>query len=168
MTAPTQTPLPLPSLKSVEYNPRTVSDWIRDVPEKKPRRQWYPDSVWGGGDEIHPAPLVRSDMSSAAGGGGFVILWGRWNIPAIAVSDVVVLSLSWSQPVPHPSHLEGGIDVVPDKVIWTVNWLPWLNYEHIARTSSTCYLVCTRNDLGQTVSSYGWCNGIPHVVTIFR
>ena len=47
MTAPTQTPLPLPSLKSVEYNPRTVSDWIQDVPEKKPRRQWYPDSFGG-------------------------------------------------------------------------------------------------------------------------
>ena len=59
-------------------------------------------------------------------------------------------------------------DVVPDEVIWTVNWLNYLNYEPIARTSSTCYLVCTRNDLGQTVSSYGWCNGIPRVVPLFR
>ena len=50
------------------------------------------------------------------------------------------------------------IDVVPDKVISTVHWLHHLNYEPIACTSSTCYLVCTRNDLGQTVTSYGWCN----------
>ena len=28
------------------------------------------------------------------------------------------------------------IDVVPDKVIWTFNWLHYLNYEPIARTSS--------------------------------
>ena len=40
------------------------------------------------------------------------------------------------------------IDVVPDKVIWTVNCLHYLNYEPIARTSSTCYLVCNRTDLG--------------------
>ena len=60
------------------------------------------------------------------------------------------------------------IDVVPDEVIWTVNWLHYLNYEPIARNSSTCYLVHTRNDLGQTVTSYGWCNGIPRVVPFFR
>ena len=45
------------------------------------------------------------------------------------------------------------IHVVLDKVIWTVIWLYYLNYEPIARTSSTCHLVCTRNVLGQTVSS---------------
>ena len=60
------------------------------------------------------------------------------------------------------------IDVVPDEVIWTVNWLHYLNYEPIARTSSTRHLVCTRNNLGQTVSSYGWYNGIPRVVPLFR
>ena len=60
------------------------------------------------------------------------------------------------------------IDVVPDEVIWTVNWLHYLNYELIASTSSTCYLVRTRNNLVQTVTSYGWCNGIPCVVPFFR
>ena len=60
------------------------------------------------------------------------------------------------------------IDLVPDEVIWTVNWLHYLNYEPIARTSSTSYLVRTRKDLGQTVTSYGWCNGIPRVVPILR
>ena len=59
------------------------------------------------------------------------------------------------------------IDVVPDEVIWTVNWLHYLNYEPIARTSGTCYFVRTRNDLGQTVTSYGWCNSIPRVVPLF-
>ena len=60
------------------------------------------------------------------------------------------------------------IDVVPDEVIWTVNWLHYLNYEPIARTSSTRNLVHTRNVLGQTVSSYGWCSSIPRVVPLFR
>ena len=55
--------------------------------------------------------------------------------------------------------------MVPDEVIWMVNWLHYLNYEPIDSTSSTCYLVFTRNDLGQTITSYGWCNGIPRVVT---
>ena len=64
--------------------------------------------------------------------------------------------------------LDNIIDVVPDKVIWTVNWLHYLNYEPIARTSSTRHLVCTRNVLGQTVSPYGWFNGIPRVVPLFR
>ena len=54
--------------------------------------------------------------------------------------------------------------MVPDEVIWMVNWLHYLNYEPIARTSSTRHLVCTRNDLGHTISSYLWCNGIPHAV----
>ena len=60
------------------------------------------------------------------------------------------------------------IDVVPDVVIWTVNWLYYLNYEPIACTSSTCYLVCTRNDLGETITSYGLCNVIPFFVPFFR
>ena len=60
------------------------------------------------------------------------------------------------------------IGVVPDEVIWTVNWLHYLNYEPIARTSSHRNLVCTRNDLGQAVSSYRWCNGIPRAVPLFR
>ena len=59
------------------------------------------------------------------------------------------------------------IDVVLDEFIWTVNWLHYLKYEPIARTSSIYYLVCTTNDLGQTVTSYGWCNGIPRVVPFF-
>ena len=59
------------------------------------------------------------------------------------------------------------IAVVPEEFIWTVNWLHYLNYEPIARTLSIRYLVCTRNVWGQTVSSYGWCNGIPRVVTLF-
>ena len=60
------------------------------------------------------------------------------------------------------------IDVVPEEVIWTVNWLHYLNYEPIAHTSSTRHLVCTRKNLGQTVSSYGWCNGITCVVPLLR
>ena len=60
------------------------------------------------------------------------------------------------------------IDVVPYKVIWAVNWLHYLNYEPTTCTSSTRHLVRTRNVLGQTVSSYGWCNGIPRVVPLFR
>ena len=47
------------------------------------------------------------------------------------------------------------INVVPDKVIWPVKWLHYLNYEPIDHTSSTRHLVRTRNVLGQTVSSYG-------------
>ena len=60
------------------------------------------------------------------------------------------------------------IDVVPDEVIWTLNWLHYLKYEPIARNSSTRHLVCTRNVVGQTVSSYGWWDGIPRVVPLFR
>ena len=63
--------------------------------------------------------------------------------------------------------MHGVIDVVPDEVIWTVNWLNYLNYEPIARTSSTGYLVRTRNELGQIITSYGWYNGIPRVVSFF-
>ena len=60
------------------------------------------------------------------------------------------------------------IDVVLYEVIWTVNWLHYLNYEPISCTSSTCYLVFTRNNLGYTATSYVWCNGIPRVVPLFR
>ena len=60
------------------------------------------------------------------------------------------------------------IDVILEEVIYTVNWSHYLNYEPIARTSSTCHLFITRNNLGQTVSSYVWCNGIPCVVPILR
>ena len=60
------------------------------------------------------------------------------------------------------------IDVVPDEVIWMANWLHYLNYDLIDRTLSTCYLVLTKNDLRQTVTSYGWCNGIPRAVPLFR
>ena len=60
------------------------------------------------------------------------------------------------------------IDVVPDEVIWTVNWLHYLNYEPIARTSSNRHLVCTRNVLGLTVLSYRLCNRIPRVAPLFR
>ena len=56
------------------------------------------------------------------------------------------------------------IDVVLNEFIWTVNCLYYLNYETIDHTSSTCHLFRSRNDLGQTVSSYGWCNGVPRVV----
>ena len=45
------------------------------------------------------------------------------------------------------------IYVVPDEVIWTVNWLHYLNYEPLACTSITRNLVRNRNILGQTVSS---------------
>ena len=41
------------------------------------------------------------------------------------------------------------IYVVPEEVIWTVNWLHYLNYEPIESTSSNRYLVSTRNILGQ-------------------
>ena len=76
---------------------------------------------------------------------------------------------------PHePSNKDNGrvfldisIDVVLDEDIWTVNWLHYLNYEPIACTSITRHLVCTRNVLGQTVSSYGWCNGIPRFIPLF-
>ena len=59
------------------------------------------------------------------------------------------------------------IDVVPDEVIWTINWLHYLDYDPIVRTSSTSYLVRTRNVLGLNVSSYGLCNGIPPTVLLF-
>ena len=58
--------------------------------------------------------------------------------------------------------------MVPDEVIWTINCLHYLNYELISCTSGTCYLVCTRNDLRHTVTSYGWCNGITCAVPLFR
>ena len=59
------------------------------------------------------------------------------------------------------------IYVVPDVVIWTVNWLYYLNDEVITRNSSTCHYSVQGTYLGQTVSSYGWCNEIPRVVPVF-
>ena len=35
------------------------------------------------------------------------------------------------------TEMEYPIDVVPDLVIWTVNWLQYLNYEAIPLSSST-------------------------------
>ena len=58
------------------------------------------------------------------------------------------------------------IDAVPDVVIWTVNWLYYLNCEDITCSSSTCYYSLHGTSLGQTVSSYGWCNGFPCVVPV--
>ena len=43
MTASTQTPPPLPPLKSGEYDSRTASDQNRDVLEKKPWKGWDPN-----------------------------------------------------------------------------------------------------------------------------
>ena len=63
---------------------------------------------------------------------------------------------------------ESCIDVVPEEVIWTVDWLHYLNYEAISCSSTTRHLVFTRNVLGQTISSYGWCNSIPRVIPLFR
>ena len=60
------------------------------------------------------------------------------------------------------------IGVVPEEVIWMVNWLHYLNYDPIARTSSTRHLDSTRNGLVQTVASYGWFNSIPRAVALFR
>ena len=60
------------------------------------------------------------------------------------------------------------IDVVPDEVIWTVNCWQYLNYEPIDCTSSTPHLFRTMNNLGHTFLSYGWCNGIPHAVPLFK
>ena len=42
-----------------------------------------------------------------------------------------------------------------------------LNDEPIAHTSSTTHLVRNRNVLGQTVSYYVCCNGIPRAVSLF-
>ena len=36
-------------------------------------------------------------------------------------------------------HVRRTIDVVPDLVIWTVNWLHYLNYEDIPCSSSTIH-----------------------------
>ena len=60
------------------------------------------------------------------------------------------------------------IDVIPDEVIWMVNWLQYLNYEPIDCTSITRHLVRTGNNLGQTVSPYGWYNGIPCAIIPFK
>ena len=59
------------------------------------------------------------------------------------------------------------VDVVSVAVIWMVNLLKYLNYEAITCSSSTCHLFVQGASSGQTVSSYGWCNGIPSVVPVF-
>ena len=70
--------------------------------------------------------------------------------------------------IPSRDDIKRSIDLVLYKVIFTANWLHYLNYKPIDCTLSTRHLVRTRNVLGQTVSSYGWCNGIPRVVPLFR
>ena len=59
------------------------------------------------------------------------------------------------------------IGVVPDVVILTVNWLHYLNYDVIPCTSSTFHCSIQVIYLGLTVSSHGWCNGIPHAALVF-
>ena len=59
------------------------------------------------------------------------------------------------------------IYLFPDVFIWMVNWLYYLNYEDIPRSSSTCHWYVQVTSLGQTVSSYGWCNIIPRFVPFF-
>ena len=84
----------------------------------------------------------------------------RWHLKLLTralVSDACFLSI-----------LVMYINVVPDEVIWTVNWWHYSNYEPISRTSSTRHLFHTKNVLGNTLFSYGWCKGIPRVVHIFR
>ena len=84
----------------------------------------------------------------------------RWHLKLLAralLSDVCFLSIEVMY-----------IDVVPEEVIYTVNWLNYLNCEPIACTSSNRHLVCTRNVLDQNASSYGWCNGITCGVPLFR
>ena len=71
-----------------------------------------------------------------------LICWSLKLLARALVLDVCLLSIQVMY-----------IDVVPEKFIWTVNWLHYLNYEPIARTSSTRHLVRTRNVLGHTVSS---------------
>ena len=59
------------------------------------------------------------------------------------------------------------IDVVPDVVICKINWLHYLSYEAIPRSSSTCHWSIKGTSSYKTVSYYGLCNGIPHVVPVF-
>ena len=59
------------------------------------------------------------------------------------------------------------IDVDSDILIWMINKLHYSNYEAIPCSSITCHYSVQGASLGQTVSSYGWCNGIPHVVPVF-
>ena len=48
-----------------------------------------------------------------------------------------------------------------------VNWLHYLNYEVITRSSSTCHWILQVMSLGQTVSSHGWCHSILCVAPVF-
>ena len=59
------------------------------------------------------------------------------------------------------------LGVVPDVVIWMVNWLHYLNYEAITRSSSTCNYYIQETFLVHTISYHGLCNGIPHIVPVF-
>ena len=59
------------------------------------------------------------------------------------------------------------IDVGSDVVVWTINWLNYLNCEAITCSSSTRYYFLQGTSLGQTISSYGCCNGIPRFFTVF-
>ena len=84
----------------------------------------------------------------------------RWHLKLLAralVSDVCFISIQVMY-----------IDVVPDKVIWTVNWLHYLNYEAITRSSIIRHWFIHGMSSGQTISPYRWCDGIPRVVPVFR
>ena len=59
------------------------------------------------------------------------------------------------------------IDVDMDVFKWTVNCLHYLNYEAISCSSSIFHLFLQGTSSGQTVSSYGWCDGIPLVTPLF-
>ena len=59
------------------------------------------------------------------------------------------------------------IDLGSDLVIWTVNWLRYLNYEAVPCRSSNFHPFIQGTSLGQTVSSYICFNVIPHAVPIF-
>ena len=56
---------------------------------------------------------------------------------ALHISNVLlhILMMDIHTLLPYPCKMH--IDVVPEKVIWTVNWLHYLNYEIIPCISST-------------------------------
>ena len=47
-------------------------------------------------------------------------------------------------------------------VIYTVNWLHYLNYEPIACSSSNYHYFIQGTSSSQTVSSHGWCDRFTH------
>ena len=59
------------------------------------------------------------------------------------------------------------IDLGSEFGIWTVNWLYYLNYEAIPRSSSICPQFVQGTSLGQAVTSCVCCDGIPRVVPVF-